>query len=110
MEILAAYQLGFLATAVLLGLILIFSLPGGGKNPVFDRRFFTSMPGWLMFILLLTIITALLGDLSIFIVRLAGQHVTNLFHLPSACILVYCVIFRLVHLAWSLRRQAVTSD
>lgn len=99
LELLGLFQLGFLAVAVLFaGLVFSNYLRMSENNGNLFKRFFWDMPGWLMFILLLMIITALLGDLSVILVRAIGHEVTVLFHLPSLCIVVYALIFRAVHL------------
>ena len=99
LKLLGLYQLGCLAVAVLLaGLVFSNFLKTSKNNSKLVKRFFVDMPGWLMFILLLMIITALLGDLSVILVRAIGHEITGLFHLPSLCILVYAVIYRTVYL------------
>ena len=99
LELLGLTQLACLAMAVLLG-GLVFSnyLRVSENTESLLKRFFVRMPGWLMFILLLMVVTALLGDLSVILVRAIGHEITGLFHLPSLCILVYAVIYRAVYL------------
>ena len=99
LELLGLTQLACLSLAVMLG-GLVFSnfLRQSKSRGNLLKRIFIQMPGWLMFILLLMIITALLGDLSVILVRAIGHEITGLFHLPSLCILIYAVIYRLVYM------------
>lgn len=92
-------QLACLATAIILG-GLVFSNSfklSNGEQKLF-KCFFLKMPGWLMFILLLMVVTALLGDLSVILARATGHQIAGLFHLPSLCIVIYATIYRTVHL------------
>lgn len=81
-----------------------------GKNYNLIKQLFTSMPGWLMFILLLLMVTTLLGDLAVFLVRLSGHQLSNLFHLPSICIVIFCMIYALIYHDFVVSRQNVSSD
>jgi len=99
LKLLGLFQLSWLAIAVFLaGLVFSNFLRMSSNEDKLLKQFFTDIPGWLMFILILMIITSLLGDLSVILVRAIGQEVTGLFHLPSLCIVVYTIIYRSVHL------------
>ena len=99
LKTLGLFQLGFLALAVLLaGLVYSNFLKKAKNKDKLLKRFFVEMPGWLMFTLILMIVTALLGDLSVLLVRAIGHEVTGLFHLPSLCIVIYAVIYRIVYM------------
>lgn len=98
-KLLGLFQLCWLSIAMILaGLVFLNVLRTTNSKAKSFKRFFTGMPGWLMFILTLMIITALLGDLSVVLVRAIGHEVTGLFHLPSLCIVIYTIIYRAVHL------------
>ncbi len=100
LEKLAIIQIASLALAMILALIIYLRLSKQRTENV-AKTVFTTMPGWLIFILLLMIITALLGDLSVLLVRLTGHSLTNLFHLPSICIFVFCLIYALLYFNYS---------
>lgn len=102
LKTLGLFQLGFLALAVILvGLVFSNFLKTAKNKDKLLKRFFVEMPGWLMFTLILMIVTALLGDLSVLLVRAIGHEVTGLFHLPSLCIVIYAVIYRIVYMNFS---------
>ena len=99
LQILSLFQLGCLAIAMLFANLLFSGIRKNNKFSVnFMKKFFIDMPGWLMFFLLLLITTALLGDLSVILVRAIGHEVTSLFHLPSLCIVIYSIIYRIIYL------------
>ena len=107
LEKLAFIQIICLIIAILLAvLIYIRASAQSNKNVSVAKELFTTMPGWLIFILLLLIITALLGDLSALLVRLSGHELTNLFHIPSICILIFCLIYALVYYDLRARDQS----
>lgn len=94
----ALLQLGCLAVAGLLAALVVIDIrktvKRKNKRP---GRILTILPGWLIFILSLMIVTALLGDLSVILVRAIGHEVTGVFHLPSLCIVLYSIIYTVVY-------------
>ena len=103
LKTLAIIQIASLILAVFLALIIYLRLPNQHNENV-TKAVFTSMPGWLIFVLVLMIITALLGDLSVLLVRLTGHQLTSLFHLPSVCIVVFCLIYALLYFDFTQRK------
>ena len=105
LEKLAMVQLISLMIALFFAVCVYFRLAKkSDKNPI--KMIFTSMPGWLIFILILLIITALLGDLSVILARSSGQQLTNLFHLPSVCIIIFCFIYSLLYFDFNSRYRS----
>ena len=106
---LSLVQLIFLAVAtVLAGIIYSRYLKASHQRKGLLKHFFLQMPGWLMFTLLLLIITALLGDLSVLLVRVIGHPVNSLYHVPSLCIVVFCIVYRVIHL--NMSNQSIPHD
>ena len=104
LKTLGLFQFCCLVLAVILANLVYSNYQKISKNKDGQlKRFFLDMPGWLMFTLILMIITALLGDLSVILVRAIGQQVTGLFHLPSVCIVIYAVIYRVVYLNFTAK-------
>lgn len=98
LEKLAFIQIACLVIAILLALfVYIRASTKSNKNVSVIKDLFITMPGWLIFILLLLFVTALLGDLSVLLARLSGHELTNLFHLPSICITIFCLIYALIN-------------
>lgn len=60
------------------------------------------LPGWLIFLCVLLIVTVLLGELSIFIARLQGNELSWLQHIPTLTVVVVCTI---LCSAWILRKR-----
>lgn len=60
------------------------------------------LPGWLIFLCLLLIVTVLLGELSIFIARLQGNQLSWLQHIPTLTVIAVCTI---LCAAWILKKR-----
>lgn len=95
----ALLQSGCLAVAGLLAVLVVIDIRKTVKSKKkHPGRILTILPGWLIFILSLMIVTALLGDLSVILVRAIGHEVTGFFHLPSLCIVLYSIIYTVAYI------------
>ena len=95
---LALVQVLCLLTAgALLAVVVIMRRRDGAVAAGVQRAPRPRLPGWLIFTCVLLIATVLLGEISILIARLEGDHLSNLQHVPTLTVFVACLIFCL---AW----------